>query len=254
MFSYAVAVQDVWAFHWHNISARLSVFVLTLLPGEIYVRLTGNPLNGIRVYGLLFYVAPLFGLIGTFAADRSYGRTIFTHACASTALLCPLVFGFPTEMWLAHALFWPMLAVNQYASRNSGQAALVFIMMLGLVLTHEGALVLALAVVFTLALRGFHNPNFLRAGVALAAALVIWLAIKVVFPPDDYFSDALTRAALRFFDFTIIQISVVLLLLSVIIGYIFIYLGLSRAIPNNAHLASTTTVVMALAIYWLWFD
>jgi creatinine amidohydrolase/Fe(II)-dependent formamide hydrolase-like protein len=32
MFSYAVAVQDVWAFHWHNISARASVFILTLLP------------------------------------------------------------------------------------------------------------------------------------------------------------------------------------------------------------------------------
>ena len=26
MFSYAVAVQDVWAFHWHNISGRTSVF------------------------------------------------------------------------------------------------------------------------------------------------------------------------------------------------------------------------------------
>ena len=25
MFSYAVAVQDVWAFHWHNISGRVSV-------------------------------------------------------------------------------------------------------------------------------------------------------------------------------------------------------------------------------------
>ena len=25
MFSYAVAVRDVWAFHWHNISGRTSV-------------------------------------------------------------------------------------------------------------------------------------------------------------------------------------------------------------------------------------
>jgi len=45
MFSYAVAVQDVWAFHWHNISARTSVFILTLLPAEIYVGLNGNPLK-----------------------------------------------------------------------------------------------------------------------------------------------------------------------------------------------------------------
>ena len=139
MFSYAVAVQDVWAFHWHNISARVSVFILTLLPAELYVGLTGSPLNEIKVYGFLLYGAPLFSLIGTFIADRSNGRIIFTYACGSTALLCPLIFGFPTEMWLAHALFWPALAVSQYARRNLVGTALVFIAMLGLVLTHEGA-------------------------------------------------------------------------------------------------------------------
>ena len=43
IFSYAVAVQDVWAFHWHNISPRVSVFFLTLWPAELYVGLTGDP-------------------------------------------------------------------------------------------------------------------------------------------------------------------------------------------------------------------
>ena len=254
MFSYAVAVQDVWAFHWHNISARVSVFILTLLPAEIYVGLTGNPLNGIKVYGFLLYAAPLFGLICTFAADRSNRRVIFTYACGSTALLCPLIFGFPTEMWLAHALFWPTLAASQYARRSLAGAALVLIAMLGLVLTHEGALVLALAIVFTLALRGFHSPYFLRASGALAAALTIWLAVKVVFPPDDYFADALMRAALHFFDLTIFQVNVVLLLLAAISGHILIYSGLSRFMPDKAHLCAATAVVMALAIYWLYFD
>src|SRR3569833_1186250 len=68
MFSYAVAVQDVWAFHWHNISSRASVFLLTLLPAEIYVGLSADPRAGGFIYGLLFYLAPLAGLIGTFAA------------------------------------------------------------------------------------------------------------------------------------------------------------------------------------------
>src|SRR6188472_1825421 len=77
MFSYAVAVEDVWAFHWHNISGRLSVFVLSLLPAETYVRVSGNPGTGILIYGALFYAAPLAGLIGTFAADRSSGRLAF---------------------------------------------------------------------------------------------------------------------------------------------------------------------------------
>src|SRR3954453_13804571 len=62
MFSYAVAVRDVWAFHWHNISGRMSVFLLTLLPAELIVRLSGDPSAGVSVYGLLFYVGPLAGL------------------------------------------------------------------------------------------------------------------------------------------------------------------------------------------------
>src|SRR5215475_12571401 len=62
MFSYAVAVRDVWAFHWHNISGRISVFLLTLLPAETLVAITGNPRAGIVAYGFLFYVAPLAGL------------------------------------------------------------------------------------------------------------------------------------------------------------------------------------------------
>lgn len=136
IFSYAVAVQDVWAFHWHNISPRVSVFSLTLWPAELYVGLTGDPRNGIRLYGFLFYIAPVLALIGTFAADRSRRRIIFTYACGSTALLCPMVFGFPTEMWLAHALFWPTLAVCQYARRSSGGTALVLTMMIALALSH----------------------------------------------------------------------------------------------------------------------
>jgi hypothetical protein len=254
MFSYAVAVQDVWAFHWHNISARASVFVLTLLPAEIYVGLTGNPLDGIRVYGFLLYAAPVFSLVCTFVADRSHGRVIFTYACGSTALLCPLIFGFPTEMWLAHALFWPALAIGQYARHNLVGTVLVFVMMLGLVLTHEGALVLATAIVLTLALRGLHNAYFRRASWALIAALTIWLAVKIVLPPDEYFAGALERAALHFFDLSIFQMNVVLLLLATAIGYFFVYFGFSRIAPNKAHLWAGAIVLCALAAYWLCCD
>jgi hypothetical protein len=254
MFSYAVAVQDVWAFHWHNISARVSVFVLTLLPAEIYVGLTGNPFNGIQVYGFLLYAAPLFSLICTFVADRSRGHIIFTYACGSTALLCPLIFGFPTEMWLAHALFWPALAVSQYARHNLVGTALVFVAILGLVLTHEGALVLATAIVLTLALRGLHNPFFRRTSWALIAALTVWLAVKIMLPPDEYFAGALVRAALHFFDLSIFQIGVVLVLLATILCYILIYIGFAQVIPHKAHLWAGAIVFFALAVYWLCCD
>src|SRR5258707_8795533 len=81
MFSYAVAVQDVWAFHWHNVSGRSSVFFLTLLPAETMVGATGRPWAGVITYGLLFYIAPLIGLILTYLADRSRRRSIFLYAC-----------------------------------------------------------------------------------------------------------------------------------------------------------------------------
>ena len=42
LFSYAIAVQDSWAFHWHNISSRSTVYLYAHLPAEIYGSLTGN--------------------------------------------------------------------------------------------------------------------------------------------------------------------------------------------------------------------
>ena len=90
------------------------------------VEVTGRPWAGITTYGVLFYISPLIGLICTYAADRSRGRFIFFYACCSTALLCPLIFGFPTEMWLAHAIFWPALALSHYAKRTVAGAILSF--------------------------------------------------------------------------------------------------------------------------------
>lgn len=254
MFSYAVAVQDVWAFHWHNISGRMSVFFLTLLPAEAYVGLTGNPRAGIVVYGLLFYLAPLAGLIGTFAADRSRGRIIFVYACCSTALLCPLIFGFPTEMWLAHAVFWPALAVCHYAKRTASGTTLVFVMMLTLAFTHEGALVLATTIVATLALRGLRDVWFLRAAAILIAVLTMAAAAKILLPPDEYYAGVFLRAALHFFDFTIFQVAIVILLFAVLAGYGIIFLALSRLAPDRAYLYAAVIVAIMLAIYWLQYD
>jgi hypothetical protein len=254
MFSYAVAVEDVWAFHWHNISGRLSVFFFSLLPAETYVRMSGNPGAGIMFYGALFYAAPLAGLIGTFAADRSRDRSIFVYACCSTALLCPLVFGFPTEMWFAHAVFWPTLAVSLYAKRTVAGTALVNIMMLILGFTHEGALVLAFAIVATLSPRGWRDATFLRAAAALAVLLSLSVAVKIFVPPDEYYAGVFVRAARHFFDPAVFQVSIVLLLLATLAGYVVILLILSRPAPRRADVYAAVIVAVVLAIYWLRLD
>lgn len=254
MFSYAVAVQDVWAFHWHNISGRLSVFLLSLWPAELYVGLTGNPSAGIVVYGLLFYLAPLVGLIGTFVADRSRNRIIFVYACFSTAVLCPLIFGFPTEMWLAHALFWPTLAVSHYAKRTITGALLVLLLMLALAFTHEGALVLASAIVATVALRGWRNALFLRAAATLLVVIAAAVAIKIMLPPDNYYSDVFLRAALHFFDLSIFEVSIILLLSAVLAGYAATFSLLWRRAPGRAYIYAFAIMAVALTIYWRGFD
>jgi len=254
MFSYAVAVRDAWAFHWHNISGRLTVYLLSLAPAELYVWLTGDPAGGIVVYGILFFAAQLVGLAGTFAADRSQGRIVFVFACFSTACLCPLVFGFPTEMWMAHALFWPALAVAHDARRGLAGSVLVFALLLALMLTHEAALVLAAAIVASLALRGLRDRAFLRGLGAFLAALSVWAAVKLLLPPDDYFAAVLLRAGLDFFDPRIFTSGIVVLVAGVIAAYGLAVLVLAKLTPAKAHLYAAAIVAVALVVYWLWLD
>lgn len=254
MFSYAVAVRDVWAFHWHNVSGRMSVYVLTLLPAEALVWITGNPSAGIVAYGFLFYISPLIGLAVTYAADRSPGRIIFVYACGSTALLSPLIFGFPTEMWLAHALFWPALALSHYAKPTAASAVLVFATSLLLAFTHEGALVLLAAITATLALRGLRSPVFVRAAVSLTVIVALAAAAKIVRPPDDYYADVFLRAALNFFDPAILEVRIVLVLLAAVIAYGAVFMLLSKWLPRQACICALAILLASLTIYWLHFD
>src|SRR5262245_2592948 len=253
-FSYAVAVEDAWAFHWHNISGRLFVYLFSHVPAETYVKLTGDAHGGVVVYGFLFFAAPLLGLMATFAADRSHGRTIFCYACCSTACLCPLVFGFPTEMWVAHSVFWPTLAVCHYARGAAGGAALVFAALLALVFTHGGGLIFALAILASLRLRGGRDPAFRRAAAVFLVVMAICVVVRVEFPPDDYFAAVLLRAALHVFDIGILGDYIVLLLAGTLAAYAIGVWLLGRLCPSNPHVYAASIVASALAVYWSWFD
>jgi hypothetical protein len=254
MFSYAVAVQDVWAFHWHNVSGRSSVFLLTLFPAETVVGVTSRPWAGIVTYGLLFYIAPLIGLVLTYLADRSAHRSIFLYACGSTALLCPLAFGFPTEMWLAHAIFWPALAISHYSRRTIVGTLLVFASQLLLAFTHEGTFVLLIAIVVTLVPRGFRSFQFKRGMICFGVILTLEVASKLALPPDDYYAGVLLRAALHFFDLEIFREQIVLLLLATLAGYAALFIAISMIAPDRALVYSLGVMLSALAIYWLQFD
>ena len=255
IFSYGVAVRDLWAFHWHNLSGRLFVDLFSHLPAQLYVALTRDPRGGIVVFGLLFFVAPLLGLAATFVADRSKSRVIFGYACASTACFCPLVFGFVTEMWIAHAVFWPALAVSHYARRGFGGVVAVFLLLLALAFSHEAAVVLAAAIPCTLALRGLRDPAFLRAAGAFLIVAAIWAAVKTMLPPDAYYVGIFDSAALHFFDIArLIDDPLLRLLAGALALYGIAFCVLRRLAPTTAQLWAAALVAVALAVYWLWFD
>lgn len=254
LFSYAVSVQEAWAYHWHNISGRIAVFTLTCLPAQAYVALTGSAQGGIMIYGALFFGAQLFGLATTYAADRSPGRIIFHLACISTALLCPLVFGFVTEMWMAHALFWPALALCHFARRGAMGWLSVFATLLALCFTHEGALILSGIIIAGLALRGFRDARFLRAVTCGLAVLAIWAAVKIELPPDAYDAPIMADAAEHFFNLWLLSIPVLLVLSGALTAYGLLFLLLRRLFPARAHVVAAAGVACGLAVYWIWFD
>jgi hypothetical protein len=254
IFSYAVAVRDAWGFHWHNIPDRLFVYLLSILPAESYIGLTDDTHGGIALYGCLFFIAPLLALASTLAADRSNGKIIFSFACFSTAVLCPLTFGFPTEMWVTHALFWPTLAVCHFARHGIAANLLRVAILAALALTHEGALILELVILGTLALRGTRDKAFLSTAAALLPVFALWLVVKETFPPDDYIVGVMAEAAWHFFDLSRLVSPLTLLLLSTLAGYAAIAFVLQRRRPATAHVYAAAAVAVALAIYWLWLD
>lgn len=254
LFSYAIAAQQAWLFHWHNISGRLSVYLFAHVPAEAYGALTSDPGGSIALYGLLFFSAPLIGLLLTWMADRSPGRVIFSYACLSTACLCPLVFGVPTEMWIGHSLFWPALAVSLFAPINARGALIRFTILLALVLCHGGAVAYSFAVLFLLLLHGHRKKVFVLTLAAWNVAITILLAVKFTLRPDDYIAGVLIAHAYKFIDPLNLDDPVTRLLLAVLAGYGAVFALLARTRVSQAHLYAAIGCAAALATYWFWFD
>ena len=254
VFSYSIGVLDSWAYHWHDISDRSFVFLFSHVPAEIYVAMTRDVGGGIVIYGFLQFVAPLLGLAATWTVDRSEGKIFFGYACFSTAVLCPMVFGFPTEMWMAHSLFWPALAICHYAGDGIKGTAAVFAVLLALGFTHPGALVLEAAILVTLALRGFKDKSLLRTAVIYIIVVALRSTVKALLPPDDYMNDILFLSAFKFIDVTSLTRGLFLLLTVTIAGYALAFFVGRRWAAASAHVYAAAAVAVALAIYWMWFD
>jgi hypothetical protein len=254
LFAYALAVQEAWAFHWHNISGRLFVYLFAHAPAEGYLALTGNVQGAITLYGLLFFSAPLLGLFATFALDRSPKRTLFIFACVSTSLGLPLVFGFPTEMWVAHAVFWPTLAYALDAEDTWQARAVETGLFLALTLTHGGGVVLAAVIIAALALRGLGDRHLRQAVQALALALVAWGFVLATWRPDAYIADAISGAAFNFVNLENLDVPATRLMAVALAGYAGLYALARRTGLAFAHLKIAGVIAVALVAYWSFVD
>ncbi|RTL64199.1 MAG: hypothetical protein EKK41_21900 [Hyphomicrobiales bacterium] len=255
LFSYAIAVRDAWTFHWHNIAGRSFVYLLAYVPAEAYAALTQNVAGALTLYAILFFSAPLVGLAATFGLDRTPTRTFFTMACASTAVVLPFVFGFPTEMWVAHALFWPALTLAMTAPGGWPSRVAIALLLTAVGMTHGGGMLLAFAIVGITALRGLRHPVFRRALLCLVPAAMVWILFFLVFKPDAYIAAALHGAAYTFIDPANFDMPFTRLLAVALLAYAGLYaLGTWLGIRGRAAIAGLL-VAAGLGIYWrLWDD
>src|SRR3974377_180399 len=254
IFSYAVAAQDAWAFHLHNISGRFFTYFLAYPLAEAVVAMSQNAEAGIAVYGILFFSAQLFGLALTFAVDRTSNRTIFIYACLCTVCLCPFVYGFPTEMWMAHAVFWPTLALSLRSPISWGGTVAVLVALLALVFTHEGAIVLSAVIIFAFLLHGWRDAKFVRALCLFFAVLVIWGIVRQMIRPDDYIAGVLAAAAFKIIDIRNLAQPAFVAVLGALLGYAGLIWLLRWISLPKAHVFAAAVCAATLGIYWIKFD
>jgi hypothetical protein len=121
--------------------------------------------------------------------------------------------------------------------------------LLALILSHEGALIFAVAILATLGLRGAHDNTWRRSLTAGVAALAIWIGIRLELPPDAYIADVLARAALNFIDLSSLALDPMRLLLLALAGYLLALLLLRRAHVQRAHLHAAVAVGVVLILH-----
>lgn len=175
-FVLSILSPDPWTLAWASYPNRLSAFALTIVPPFLAARLTGSASLAVGLYGVIMASLPLAGLLATrLLEDR--GSSLSFWCAVSTIVLALSVAFFPTEMWLAHALVWPLLA---YATRSANVRTVpLAIFALVTAFVHEAAAPLVALVL----LNGYlvnREPRFLAVLTAtVLPALIVKVAVRI---------------------------------------------------------------------------
>lgn len=183
-FAFAFLTGDPWGAHFVNIPTRAAAFLVTMVPPFLWARV-GDPAGAIRLYGLIFGLLPLAGLLATWAIAGN--RRILLFCSLSTIFVLPASVFFPSETLVTHAVFWPLFALVCVSRAPAALPAVL--LMLALAFSHEGGMGLMVLLVALLALRRRAGPVVVGAGLTV---LVLWLSTRLLVPPVH----AATRDAL----------------------------------------------------------
>lgn len=218
-FAFAFLTGDPWGFHFANIPARACAFLVTIVPPFLAARAV-NASAAIGLYGFIFGLLPLAGLIATFALAGN--RRILLFCSLSTVVILPFSVFFPSETLVTHALFWPLLAY--LTGRRDHRVVTTLLFMLALAFSHEGGAVLLLLLMLFLMADGWARPKLIAAAAVVLAA---WLAVKLLVPVPY----ASTRAVLVLNMLGTLNLAGVVRPLSVAIavGFAVYGLGVRRA-------------------------
>jgi hypothetical protein len=245
LFSYAVAADNAWSFHWRQIPGRLAAYLWASWPGQEWGLLTGDPSAGVAVYAALNFLAPAAGLAAVWAADRA--GTFTSCAALSSSLLCPVLFGFPTELWISHAAIWPAFALLWRVAGHVRWA--IGTVALGIViLSHEAGVIWALTLLAALIFAPDGSQVRRRALLSFGLAMLVWAACELLIRPDPYEAEVLGRNAWNLVRLSSLAVPLTLTIASALFLYCIV---LAFRVGPRVAFAVTAG---ALMLFWAFFD
>jgi hypothetical protein len=245
-FVLSILSPDPWTLAWASYPNRLSAFLLTIVPPFLAGRLTGSAAFAVGLYSVIMAALPLAGLLATRRLEEKGSNLSFCCAVSTIVLALSVAF-FPTEMWLAHAMIWPLLA---YATRRRDVRTLpLALFALVTAFVHEAAAPLVALVL----LNGYlvsREQRFLAVLVAtVLPALIVKVAVRI---PNAEIQRTVQENALNFLspDNLINNISVTVVIALVLLQVLLLFRAPKTRAAVLVMLASIVAIAALVMVVW----
>ena len=196
-FSLTIAVGRPWNLLWCNFPGRFAAsYLLTAFPAQLYGDATGSASAAVRLYAILYICWPTIGIAATRLLDRTDDKH-FSAYCNVASVTTPLfTFGFPTEVWITCALFWPTLCCCACTKHFSAPCWMFFLLLPLFGFTHEVSIVFFPLFFMVTAI---FNHGVRRAFMltAIVAVLACWVFVESYISPCFPWARSFIHASAR---------------------------------------------------------